>query len=148
MNNLNSLLTKAHSSLHKLNWLPPLLARITLGVVFVESGWGKIHHIDKVAEFFMSLHIPAANAQAHFVAYLELIGGFLVLIGFCTRLISIPLLFTMVVAILTAKQDDLKEWTDLFGFSEFLYLVLFLWLIIVGAGKVSVDAWLSRKLRN
>ena len=134
-----------HKTLSNLLWLPPLLARITLAGVFIESGWGKMHNIEKVIGFFTSLGIPAPAIQAHFVANLEFFGGIFIFLGLFTRVMSVPLLFTMIVAIVTAKRDDLKEFSDLFGFSEFLYILLFLWLIIGGPGKISLDKLLFKK---
>ena len=134
--------------LRKLDWLAPLLARFTIGVVFIESGWGKLHHLDKVTEFFQSLGIPGAQYQAPFVATTELVAGSLVLIGLATRLASIPLIGTMVVAILTAKMSDLNGWTDLFGISEFLYIVLLFWLLMSGPGPVSADEQIRKRLKH
>src|ERR1051325_9033505 len=50
----------------KLDWLPGLLSRLTIGGVFIQSGWGKLHHLDKVVQFFTSLGIPAPQIQAPF----------------------------------------------------------------------------------
>nr|HNI57421.1 DoxX family protein [Elusimicrobiota bacterium] len=75
----------------RLDFLPGLLSRITLGFIFVQSGWGKLHHLDKVTEFFRALGIPAPGLQAPFVATVELAAGGLVLVGFFTRLAALPL---------------------------------------------------------
>lgn len=131
-----------------LAWLPPLLARITLGCVFIESGRGKLQHLDKVTAFFDSLGIPAANLQAPFVAGVELGGGILLLAGLATRLISIPLMVILTVAILTAKKADLTGFSALTGFTEFLYILLLVWLIIQGAGILSLDALIGHKIRK
>jgi putative oxidoreductase len=131
--------------IEKLDWLPGLLARIAIGFVFLQSGWGKLHHLDKVIAFFTSLGIPAAGVQAPFVAGVELVGGTLVLIGLFTRVASFPLIGTMVVAILTAKRGDIHEWGDLLFMPEFLFIVLLLWLIVKGAGVVSLDYVLGRR---
>jgi putative oxidoreductase len=144
-------LTRLYSNLilklGKLSWLPPLLARIALGVIFAESGWGKLHNIDKVAEFFLELHLPAPVFQAHLVAYTELFAGILVFLGLFTRIASVSLLITMTVAILTAKIEEIQQTSDLFAMSEFLYILLFIYLIIEGAGKVSLD-YLGKKKLN
>jgi uncharacterized membrane protein YphA (DoxX/SURF4 family) len=47
--------------------------------------------------------------------------------------------FTMVVAIITAKRDDITGLTALVGFEEWSYLVFFLWLALAGAGRLSLD---------
>lgn len=148
MNQLVALYEKSVSMLSKLDWLAPLLARIAVGFIFAESGWGKIHNIDKVAEFFVSLKLPAPLFQAHLVAYTELVAGVLVLIGLATRAASIPLIITMTVAILTAKLEDIHELSDLFAMSEFLYILLFIWLVIEGAGAVSIDHLLKKKIKS
>lgn len=128
----------------KLEWLPPLVARVTLGWVFVETGWGKLHHLPKVIAFFEHLGIPAAHFQAPMVATFELVCGALVLAGLLTRVAVFPLIGTMIVAILTAKLPGLHEVSDLFGFEEYLYIVLFVWLAVSGPGAISVDRFLGR----
>jgi putative oxidoreductase len=128
----------------KFSWLPGLLSRIAVGLVFIQSGWGKLHHLDKVIQFFSSLGIPAPQLQAPFVAGVELVGGSLVLLGLFTRVAAVPLIGTMVVAILTAKRADIHELGDLFFMPEYLFILLLLWLIIKGAGAVSVDKVLTK----
>src|SRR5690348_12080289 len=86
--------------------VPSLLFRVTLGGVFISSGYGKINDLQKVTEFFTDLAIPAPYFNAVLVSTTELVGGTLILIGLCTRLASLPLLCTMVVAILTAQLGE------------------------------------------
>jgi putative oxidoreductase len=132
----------------RISWLGPLLGRIVVGIVFIESGWGKLHNLPKVIEFFQTLGIPAAQYQAPFVAGTEFLAGVFVLIGLATRLASVPLSAIMVVAIVTAKSSEITSWTDIFGFSEFLYLVILVWLIVQGAGLISLDVVISKKRRS
>lgn len=136
---------KAEHTLKNLEWVAQLLARITVGYVFVESGWGKFQHLDKVVSFFTDLGIPAPQLQAPFVAGVELVGGALVLVGLMTRLACVPLIITMIVAILTAKKDDISGFSDLLGMSEYLYIVIFVWLLFSGSGKISLDTFCCRK---
>jgi putative oxidoreductase len=123
----------------KLDWLAPLVARITLGVLFASTGWGKVHSLDDVAAFFMTLRIPAPVFHAHLVSLVELFGGILLLVGLASRLASIPLLISMTVAILTAQRDNARSLPELFGLVEWTYLALLLWVAIAGPGKVSLD---------
>ncbi len=148
---MSFLVSMANRILDFLKWFacfPPLLARITVGYVFIESGWGKLHHIDKVIGFFTSLGLKAPVFQAHLVAGTEFIGGCLLVAGLFTRFACLPLSIIMVVAIRTARWDDLHGFSDLVGFPEYLYLVLMVWLAITGAGKISLDALLARKFRR
>src|SRR4051794_7451575 len=83
----------------RIEWFPPLLGRLSVGAVFLEAGWGKLHNIPKVVEFFTSLGIPAPQLQAPFVAMNEFVCGGLLILGLFTRLATIPIAASMVVAI-------------------------------------------------
>lgn len=133
--------------------MPPLLARIVIGLVFVKTGWGKLHHIDSVVEYFRSLGIPAPEIQAPFAASMEFACGLLVLCGLF--LAAVPLIVIMMVAMKTAKAGDFTdahdpiEWLNvLFGLSEFLYVVLLVWIAVAGAGAASLDRVLFRGKRT
>jgi putative oxidoreductase len=132
----------------RLAWLAPLAARIAVGLVFVTAGFGKLQHLDRVIEFFRSLGIPAPELQAPFVAATELCGGTLLLLGLATRFAAVPLAITMVVAIRTALWGELEGVIDLLGRQEFLFIALLGWLAIAGAGAVSLDALVARRLRG
>ena len=132
----------------RLAWLPPLAARVSVGAVFVSTGWGKLHNLDRVIEFFQSLGIPAAEYQAPFVAATEFSCGLLLIVGLATRFAAVPLAVTMLVAIRTALWPELEGAIDLFGREEFLFIVLLGWLAIAGAGTVSIDAPAARFLRE
>ena len=70
------------------------------------------------------------------------------LLGLATRFASAPLIIMMTVAITTAKIEDIHEFTDVFSFSEFLFIVLALYLLITGPGAVSLDHWVRKKTRK
>ncbi|HKA15576.1 MAG TPA: DoxX family protein [Myxococcota bacterium] len=124
----------------RLAWLAPLVARVSVGLVFLSTGWGKLQHLDRVIELFRSLGIPAPELQAPFVAATELTCGLLLVLGLGTRIAAVPLAITMVVAIRTALWSELEGTIDLFGREEFLFIVLLGWLAISGAGSASLDA--------
>jgi putative oxidoreductase len=130
---------RALSAIRKLDWVGPLVARVTLGVLFVSTGWGKVHSLDQVTGFFMDLGIPAPGFHAHLVSFVELIGGGLLLLGLCSRVAALPLAVSMGVAILTAQRDQIHGLPDLFGLVEWTYLALLLWVALAGPGKVSLD---------
>jgi putative oxidoreductase len=130
----------------KLGWLPPTLGRITIGWLFLQTGWGKVHNLGQITEYFRSLGIPAPEIQAPFAAYTELVCGALILAGLFTRLASIPLIVTMTVALATAKKGDIHAVDDLFGIVEYLYIVVLAYLGVFGAGPVSLDHLLVRRV--
>jgi putative oxidoreductase len=125
--------------------LAPLVARIVVGYVFLLSGWGKLNNLPAVTENFVGWHIPAAQVLAPFVSGVEFFGGLFLLVGFLTRISAGALGVTMIVAIVSAKLDQVDSLEALLGFDETEYLALFLWLAIAGAGTLSVDYWITRR---
>ncbi len=125
--------------------LAPLVARIVVGYVFLLSGWGKLNNLPAVTENFVGWHIPAAQVLAPFVSGVEFFGGLFLLVGFLTRISAGALGVTMIVAIVSAKLDQVDSLEALLGFDETEYLALFLWLAIAGAGTLSLDYWVTRR---
>jgi putative oxidoreductase len=125
-------------------WLPPLFARITVGWVFMLSGWGKLNNLPQVTQNFIDWGIPLPHLLTPFTSGVEFFGGLFLLVGLLTRISAGALGITMIVAIRAAKWGDVDSLETLLGFDEFEYLALFLWLAIAGAGKVSLDHWLER----
>ena len=144
---LTAILDRLRRAADRVAFLGPTLARLTVGLVFIGTGWGKLHSLGDVTDFFASLHIPAPGFNARLAASTEFFGGIAVLVGLGTRLAALPLGFTMVVAILTAKRGDITGLTALVGFEEWSYLVFFIWLAVAGPGPISLDA-LIRRLRG
>jgi putative oxidoreductase len=142
---LKTVRDRALVALHKLAWIGPLLVRLTLGLVFATTGWGKLHNLDTVTQFFDSLGIPAPGFHAVFVSGLEFAGGLLVLAGLGTRIVSALLIGVMAVAIWTAKLPELHGVVDLANTIEATYLVMFAWLVVSGAGAASLDHLLARR---
>jgi putative oxidoreductase len=138
---------RALSMTQKLDWLGPLVARITLGVLFVSTGWGKVHSLAKVTAYFSELGIPFPGIQAPMVSFIELIGGALLVIGLASRIAAVPLMGSMAVAILTAQRENVHGLPDLFGLVEWTYLALLLWVALAGPGKISLDHVFFRRDR-
>lgn len=127
-----------------LTWLAPLFARITVGWVFLLSGWGKLSNLPQVTENFIGWGIPFPHFFTPLTSGIEFFGGLFLLLGLFTRISAGALGVTMIVAIKAAKWGDVDSLETLLGFDEFEYLALFLWLAIAGAGTVSLDEVLER----
>jgi putative oxidoreductase len=132
----------------KFDWIAPLVARVTLGVLFASTGWGKVHSLDQVTGFFMDLGIPAPGFHAHLVSFVELVGGSLLVLGLGSRLSALPLMVSMLVAILTAQREQVHGLPELFGLVEWTYFALLLWLAFAGPGKASLDHALFGRARK
>jgi len=127
----------------------PLLTRITLGHAFFLTGRGKLANFDTFVSFLTDQGVPMPVMNAHVVARLEYYGGMLLVVGLLTRLVALALAGTMVVALLTERQQFFESWrftgevgpTDI---PSFVFLVLLLWLVLFGPGVVSFDAVIAR----
>jgi putative oxidoreductase len=145
---ISNALARARALADKISFLGPTLARLTVGFVFIGTGWGKLHSLPDVTDFFIKLGIPFPAFNARLVACTEFFGGILMLAGLGTRLVALPMAFTMVVAILTDKRAQIDGPTTLFGFEEWSYLVLFIWIALAGPGPLSLDALIARLRRR
>jgi putative oxidoreductase len=130
-------------------WIPVLLARLSVGVLFFESGRGKLFYkLNELVEYFTQLGIPFPHLQAPMVAAIEFVGGICLILGFATRLTSASLAVIMGVAILTAQLDKAKTIGDFLYLPEVLLIVIFVWLIFSGPGKFAIDNHIARKLSH
>ncbi len=128
---------------------PFLLAiRLYWGWQFFQTGWGKLHNIPHVTEFFQSLHIPMPGANAWIVAIMECFGGLILMAGLGSRLVAFALAFDMIIAYITADSVALKSiFTDSDKFVQaapFPFLLMTLTVLAFGAGIFSLD-WLIAK---
>jgi len=122
-----------------LDWLPPLLIRLFVGYFFFRSGLGKAQNLGKFTQDFAGWGIPFPAFNAVLSAYTECIGGFLIMIGLATRLVSIAMIINMIVAITVVKLKEVHSLTDFANLDEPLYALSFFWLLISGPGCVSLD---------
>jgi len=124
------------------SWLAPLVARVTVGWVFLWSGWGKLDDLPTVIENFAGWGIPFPHVLAPFVSIVEFLGGLLLLLGLFTRLAAVPLVVVMIAAVCAAKRTEIDSLETLLGFDEVAYMALFLWLAVAGPGPISLDSLL------
>lgn len=140
-----SKITEFGHSLPKFQSIPLLLFRLVLAYGFFVPAKMKWGNIDGIAEWFGSMNIPLPTINAYMAATTEALGVVLLTLGLATRLISIPLMFVMVVAILTVHLGNGFEAGDN-GFEiPLYYLLMLLTLVISGPGKYSVDSILNKK---
>lgn len=124
--------------------------RVYFGLQLVQTGWGKLMNLDKTAAFFTDLHIPMPKLNAILAGSTECFGGALLVIGLASRLISIPVAFTMIIAYATADMEAVRSlFTSNYGkFAEaapFVFLLTALLVLTCGPGAISLDALIGRK---
>jgi putative oxidoreductase len=138
-----------------LSWLQsPLLLAIRLywGWQFTQDGWGKLTHLDRVAQFFASLNLPAPSMTALAVALVELAGGILFTFGVASRLVSLVLFVNMTMAYLSVPDDRvnffhiLSKPDDFYGATPYTYWFAALLILILGPGWIAVDTLIGCRL--
>ncbi len=90
--------------------------------------------------------IPFPHFNAVFVSTVEFVGGICLILGLATRIFSAQLTVVMLVAILTSEIKKVSTLGDFLYLPEVSLLVIFVWLVFSGPGKISIDHLLSRKL--
>jgi putative oxidoreductase len=121
------------------SWAGPLIMRLTIGYVFMLSGWGKLNNLPQIIENFTEWGIPFPHILTPFVSGVEFFGGIMLALGLFTRIPAAMLAVVMVVSIKSAKWGDVDSLETLLGFEEATYFAAFLWLAIAGPGAASLD---------
>ena len=122
-----------------------LLARLTITYGFYDPAMKKWQGIDNVAGWFGSMGIPFPTLNAYMAATTETLGVILLTLGLFTRLISIPLIVVMLVAIFLVHFPNGFSAAEN-GFEIPFYFMLFLMIFTsFGAGKFSLDNFLFKR---
>ena len=129
-------------------WAGPLLARLTVGYVFMLTGWTKLHNLPRMIELFTGWGIPFPHIMTPLASGIECFGGLFLILGLLTRISGGALAVVMAVAVVSAKFGDIDSAETLLGFEESTYFVVFTWLAVCGAGKASLDAWITKQARR
>lgn len=121
-----------------------LVARAALGVVFFYHGsqklfgWFSGPGIDGVTQFFANVGIPLPHASAWAASLTETFGGLALLLGLGTRIVSVPLAFTMAVAVSVLAGNGFSAQAGGFEYPLTLGLIL-ITLALTGGGRIGLD---------
>jgi uncharacterized membrane protein YphA (DoxX/SURF4 family) len=152
------------------NWLlnPPvdgqraiLFLRLMAGAVFLWEGLMKFAFPNQGVGRFTKLGFPAPHFTATADAWLEIVGGLLLLTGLLTRLIAVPFIIEMIVAMASTKiplylgtsplplppvPPQIGFWAVLHEIrSEYAQLLTCAFLLVAGPGRWSLDALIARR---
>ncbi|WP_026710264.1 DoxX family protein [Flavobacterium filum] len=127
-----------------------ILIRFIVGFVFLSEGIQKfLFPALRGSGRFEKIGLPDPEFLGSFVGFFEILCGILVLIGFMTRIASLPLIIIMLVAIVTTKSEVFLEkgfWELLHGSrTDWSMLLGSIFLVIKGSGYWSVDAKIMKK---
>src|SRR6201997_1362326 len=120
-----------------------LLVRLYWGWQLAQSGWGKLHHLSNVGEYFGTLGLPMPTQMAVFIACVEFFGGIFLALGLASRITALVLTVNLTMAYLIGDREAMLSFfsdPDKFiAAAPFAFLLVSLIVLIFGAGKVSLD---------
>jgi putative oxidoreductase len=138
----------ARSFLARIGWFGPLLVRLVFGYFWAETGWAKLHNLEFFTARFVEWGIPFSAFSATLCAATELIGGVLMILGLATRLTMIPMIINMLVALAVVVLPGISTLDEFVELDEVLYVAIFVWLLVAGPGRASVDHLIARSWRG
>jgi putative oxidoreductase len=131
----------------KLQPLFLLAVRLYWGWQLMQSGWGKLHHLSNVTQFFTSLNLPMPAQTAVFISCVEFFGGIFLAAGLLSRLTALVLTVNMVVAYITADREALMSvFSDpdkFYAAAPYTFLIASLIILMFGPGKIALDTLLD-----
>ena len=120
-----------------------VILRVFLGGALLSHGWGKMFGgLEQFTGFVASLGVPAPHVMAFLAAFAESFGAILLAVGLLTRPAAFLIVATMAVAIFGAHKGAAFSVQE----AAWLYLVPALFFLLKGAGRWSLDWFVSKKV--
>jgi putative oxidoreductase len=124
-----------------------LLVRLYWGWQLIQSGWGKLHHLSNVTQFFSSLNLPFPAETAVLISCVEFFGGIFLALGLLSRLTALVLTVNMIVAYITADREALlsvfSDPDKFYAAAPYTFLIASLAVLMFGPGKIALDTLLD-----
>jgi len=121
-----------------------LFVRLYWGIQLMQSGWGKLHNLDKVTDFFTSLSLPMPHQMAVFISCVELFGGLFLALGLLSRVASLVLSVNLIMAYVIGDREALllifSDPDKFAAAAPYVFLVAALIILLAGPGIFSLDA--------
>ena len=128
-----------------------LFLRLFVGIMMVQFGVRQIAHFPEAVASIPDISgISGAWIMGIFIG-VEIICSIFIMFGFLTRLMTLPLFISMIIAEYYVLHDKLHEaayqltWQS-YGYLPIMFLGIYFFILFVGPGKISVDYFLSLHL--
>lgn len=132
------------------NWLPNLAIRFLLAYEFWEAGMMKLNSDNWFMgiqdQFPFPFNIVPTEISWQIATWTELLGPVLLVLGLGTRFASISLIILTIVAWASVHAGNGYNVCDNGYQLPLMYLVLFMSLLLQGAGKLSIDYWIRKRI--
>jgi putative oxidoreductase len=125
-----------------------LFVRLYWGWQLVQSGWGKLHHLANVTDYFTSLGLPMPAQMALAISCLEFFGGIFLAVGLLSRLNSLVLTINMIAAYIIGDREALfsifSDPDKFYAAAPYTFLIASLIILLFGPGIFALDTLLKK----
>lgn len=125
-----------------------LFLRMFVGVMMMQFGLRQILNFDAACMSFPPVLGMSPEHSLVAMIVIEIVCSFMIMIGFCTRIMTIPPAFAMILAeyYLLTRAVVVPPYELTWGqpgYLPIMFLGIYFFIILVGPGKISVDYFLS-----
>jgi putative oxidoreductase len=125
-----------------------LFVRVYWGWQLWQSGWGKLHNLPRVTEYFTSLGLPMPAQMALAISCLEFFGGIFLAVGLLSRLTALALTINLIAAYVTGDREALfsifSDPDKFYAAAPYTFLIASLIILLFGPGKIALDTVLKK----
>jgi putative oxidoreductase len=116
------------------------ILRVGAGILMAAHGYDKLVHFQSYSAKFINFLGMGQTTSLALAVFAEFFCSIFLILGLFTRLAVVPLMIVMLVAIFKAHN------VDIFGEAEHpaLFFLIFLTILFVGPGRVSVDGMVNK----
>ena len=119
------------------------MRRLYWGWQLAQSGWGKLHHLSNVGEYFSTLGLPMPAQMAVFIACVEFFAGIFLALGIASRMTGLVLTVNLTMVYVIGDREALlsllSDPNKFIAAAPFAFLIVSLIVLIFGAGRISAD---------
>lgn len=119
-----------------------LMARIIFGGLFLSHGIGKLMYYETLATNFPDPLEIGSSISLLCAIFVEVVCSLCIIAGLFYRLMLLPMIFIMLVAIFAIHSNDTFAEKEL----AIIYLAIFWFMLLAGAGRFSVDAIIRKRI--
>ncbi len=125
---------------YKASWLL-LCARVIFGTLLMTHGFAKLYNYQELANSFPDPIGIGSQFSLILAIGAEFFCSMAFIFGFLYRLVLIPMIFTMAMAVYIIHSADPFAVKEL----AFVYLLIFIMLYITGPGQYAVDYFIANR---
>lgn len=125
-----------------------LFLRLFVGIMLMQFGIRQCYNFDAACSAFPAIGCISPETGLTVMILIEIVCSLFIMVGFITRIMTIPPFLAMIAAEIYILHDVVNEapymlsWAQQ-GYVPVMFLGIYFFILLVGPGKISVDYFLS-----